>query len=355
MELARGREARPREIERVAVQTSAEAAAWAFGQWALRERAAAKFCDPESLLFDRDGLEMATSERVASYHASCFPDGAAVLDMTAGIGSDARALARRGPVMACEVDADRARLLGANLDAEIWNGDGRLRMADYDYVWMDPMRRGPRGRLRPEDYEPNPWEIREALASKEKAGIKLSPMVEDRLLLDLGRQIEFVSFRGECREALVWTGRTVTPGTCAVHIESGKRLLRSPDPKRQMEPLFYVFEADPACIRAHALGAFGLNQLGDSPGYLTGEDLLASEWLTAYEVLWHGPLRREKIQAACRELDLQLTAVKKRGVEIDPPTFQKQIKAVGRQEAVAFLYSFDKRQRVLLTKKLPPP
>jgi len=59
----------------VAKETSPEAAAWAFTQWRLRARARAKFAKAEAMLFDQDGLEMASAEPMAQLHASHFPTG----------------------------------------------------------------------------------------------------------------------------------------------------------------------------------------------------------------------------------------------------------------------------------------
>lgn len=70
------------EVSRV---VSAEDAAWAFTQWALRERARAKFPDADRMLFTREALEQATPYAVARYHASRFPAGVLVADLTAGI------------------------------------------------------------------------------------------------------------------------------------------------------------------------------------------------------------------------------------------------------------------------------
>jgi hypothetical protein len=353
--LAEGRQDRPAEIERVARQTSPEAAAWAFQQWALRERGRVKFSGAAEMLFDRDGLEMATHEALAAYHASRFPSGVPVLDMTAGIGADTLALAMRGTVLACEKDADRAALLEFNLGATVFVGDGRDRLGEFDYVWADPMRRGGGARLKPADYEPNPWELKEEFAAKKLVGVKLSPMAGDDLLLDLGVGIEFLSFRGECREAVAWCGQEAKAGVWAVQVETGERRARVDEPGKVEEAGGYVYEGDPAAIRAHALGGFGMARLGDSPGYLTGDGHVVSPWLTAYEVLWQGPLRLARVQDACREQDLFVEAVKKRGVDIDPPVLQRQIKAKGGTGCVVFVYGFQKRQRVLLTKKLGTP
>lgn len=355
LEMASGREAKPGEIERVGRDTSADAASWAFQQWALRERARAKFSNPEAMFFDRDGLEMATHEVVAAYHASRFPEAIAVLDMTAGIGADTLALLKRGPVEACEADPKRAELLRANIGQEPFVGDGSERLGEFDYVWLDPMRRGGGKRLSAEQYEPNPWAIREQLHEKKLVGIKLSPMVHDSLLEELGQEIEFISFGGECREAIVWLGEQAVPGIRATQIETGETLARIEEEPQSDEADHFIFEADPAAIRVHALGQFGIPRLGEHPGYLTGSDHIVSPWITAYQTLWQGAFRIPKIQEACRELNLKITAVKKRGADIEPEEIRKKIKANTGEPVVLIVYGFERKLHAVLAKKLGTP
>ena len=120
----------------------------------------------------------------------------------------------------------------------------------------------------------------------------LIPMLADELLGGLGPRAEFVSFGGECREALVFAGRKAGEGWGAVHVESGERLPRGPLPLTTDNPADYFFAADPAAVRAHSLGAlctrFDLVPLEGSNGYLTGDAPVISPWLRSYRVLYSG-------------------------------------------------------------------
>ena len=91
----------PKQLEK---RFGAEAARWASLQSDLRKKALAKFADGGQMLFDREALEQATHEAIAVYHASRFPAGEIVVDMTVGIGADLIALAARGPVIGFELD-----------------------------------------------------------------------------------------------------------------------------------------------------------------------------------------------------------------------------------------------------------
>jgi hypothetical protein len=115
LELSRDLTATPANILRIAKATSDEAARWAFGQWELRAKARTKFAEADRMLFVREALEQATGEAIARYHASRFPEGAPVVDMTAGVGADLIALARRGPAIGYELDPERAMCAAWNL------------------------------------------------------------------------------------------------------------------------------------------------------------------------------------------------------------------------------------------------
>src|SRR5437016_14004934 len=88
LELSKGLADTASNIHRVGRETSVEASAWAFTQWALRKKAAGKgFPKAEVMLFTREALEQASHFSIARYHASCFPTGVLVGDLTCGIGS----------------------------------------------------------------------------------------------------------------------------------------------------------------------------------------------------------------------------------------------------------------------------
>ncbi|MBS1718765.1 MAG: class I SAM-dependent methyltransferase [Armatimonadetes bacterium] len=297
LELAQNLKATPSNISRIATQTSAEAARWAFVQWELREKGHNKFARAAEMIFVREALEQATNERVAQYHASCFPGGQLVADLTAGIGGDLLALAARGPAVAYELDEERLECARWNLQAYGLKAELRLKDAleekwDFEYAFADPGRREGGARIaKPEDYAPNPLLLAERMKRIKKGGIKLSPMNDDAFLEALGPRIEFVSYEGECKEALVWMGAETQPGRFAVLLD-GKEplwLQAGGSPPSVDEPGAYLYEADPAAIRAHCVGSLcaqhDLAVLGTSHGYLVGDQALRDPWLTSYEIV----------------------------------------------------------------------
>jgi SAM-dependent methyltransferase len=350
---AKGLPMHPNAIEKVARQTSTEAARWAFGQWELRARAANKFAQAREMLFDRDGLEMASHERVAAYHAGLFPKGELVMDLCCGIGSDLIALAKRGPVIGFELDPVRLRYAQHNL--RVHEAEAELRLKDAlqeewaGYVFADPARRS--GGQRHELislYEPSPVAIREqfeATIGAKRLVMKLSPMLPDE---HLGKSVEFLSFQGECREALSISDRE---GIWAVHLDSGERLPQMPDPVPTDTPGKYLFDADPAAIRAHALGIFRLGSLGDHPGYLTGDELVRSPWLRAYEVLEVLPANEKKLASLLKEAGTLV--LKQRGAGLDLQKLEPRLRGKGKTSRTVVFYKEGPVVRALLCNSVP--
>ncbi len=374
----------PKQLEK---RFGAEASRWALLQIELRKKARAKFADAESMLFDREALEQATHEEVARYHASRFPEGTSVVDITTGIGSDLRAFES---AIGFELDPLRAACARHNTGKEVRvsNGLEYVQSNPVEYIWADPDRRDGLGRrlADPSQFAPNPLDIPR---DRSLTGIKLSPLLQDEFLESVGERIEFVSYKGECREAIGWSGKLIdsspslvegvglplksegslrneagelerskgaipwTSGTFAVRVETGSSLARSEVYDVESEPGEYIYDADPAVVRAHALGHFDMPQLGDSPGYLTGP-FVESEWLTPYEVLASGSFDVKRIKEALRAQGLRVFEVKQRGAGVDPATVMKQVKADG--EPVSLIcWRIDKSVRFALARRVSTP
>lgn len=360
LELAEGLPSTPANLDRVAAATSPESARAAFLLWDLRRRARIKFALAERMWFDRDGLEMATHERVAAARAHRFPEGAEVWDLTCGIGSDLLALAGRGPARGVDRNADRVAMANWNLAAHgrpetAAVGDALDIAPRAEYAVADPARRTAAGRVPNVDgYAPDPRALVAALQGARLFAIKLSPMLPDADLEGLGTELAFTSFGGECREAVVWGGREAEPGRYAWHVESGERLEAAPAPPETETPDVLVFDVDPAAVRAHAVGRLGLPVLGGPRGYLTGPDPVPGPWLRAYRTLWHGPADPKRTRAALRDLEGGPLTVKARGVRTDAAETARRYAGKGGRSLVLFVYPVGPSVRHLIAEPVAP-
>ena len=357
--LAEGKPPTAANIRSVAEALSPEDAAWAFTQWELRERARAKFPNAGRMLFTREALEQATPAAVARYHASKFPRGATVADLTAGIGGDLMALAARGPVVAFESDEERAACAEWNAGTPVRPEDAMAVEWGWEYAFCDPSRRRAGRRLtEPEDFSPNPVAVARRMAGLRLGGIKLSPMLSDAFLRNLGDCIEFVSHRGECVEALIWIGIEIDPGRYAVQVAEGgvvSRLDASPLLPARRDAAAFLFDADPSAVRAHALGALcaehDLHPLADSVGYLTGDQAVASPWLRVYRVLADAPARERAVREVARGLTARVAEVKSRVRDTERFGWVARV-AEGERRVAAVLYPRERSVRVLLVEPL---
>mgnify|MGYP001809880901 CR=1 FL=1 len=337
-------------IARVAKREGSARAQAAATQAQLQARGADKFAEASSMRFTRAGLEMATHEALAGFHASLVPPGLPAVDLTAGIGADAIALGNRGPVLAWEREPETARYLAHNLEvagvrADVRTGDSVAWLANPDrpddlVLFADPARReGVRRTLNPDDFQPDPRVLAAAMRRAAGGLMKLSPMLADEYLANLGGRVVWISHRGQCPEALV------AFGVCGdriegdiVQVETGSWLQSTPEPPMVSLPDAFVYDLDPAAVRGHSLGAFGLARLGESQGYLTGPELPPSPWLRRYRVRGQAAWHADKVKRELRAQGLEIEVVKTRRVSLDPPVVRKQLRGTGSTPAVLLLY-----------------
>jgi hypothetical protein len=357
LEAARGLSSTAADITALSRDFGPDAARWAIGQWKLRAKAKEKFRRAEEMLFDREALEMATHEDVAAWRASLFPEGAEVLDATCGIGADAIALAGRGPTRASDLDPERAAMTAHNLavhgrKAEVQTADASDAMGGQDYVLLDPQRRSAGKRLAPEDFFPSPWQL--DLSEKRMAVIKLSPMTPDPMLDALGPEVLFVSFRGECREAVVRCGRESQPCRSALLLPKQIEWPATADPVVTDRPDAFMFDPDPAIQRAGALGHWGLKALATARGWLTGPALQSGPW-KSYETLWHGGFHPKNIQTEIRARQGHVDVVKTRGAPHDPAIVRRRFRPEGEAQFTLMLYRHGPKIQAILARALASP
>lgn len=361
LQLSEGLNPTPSAIERVAKATSREAATWAFTQWELRRRGAVKFARASQMLFTTDGLAMASSEAVARFHAGLFPEGVEVADLTCGIGADLIALAERGMVVGLDQNPDHANAALWNLRAHDLGGlvyvADSVAWATHEkpkYVFVDPARRkGSQRTLNPESFSPSLGALRPILERANRWVMKLSPMLPDDLLTSFDADLIFVSHEGECKEALL-VGPSGNQITKAVQIESGEEIVGENPAARSEEPRAYLWELDPAAVRAHAQGAFGVAQLADAIGYLTSDFPPDSPWVTGYRVLWYGAFREKSIASELKSRSWKPTSVKTKYVEVNPEKTLKALRQSSGSPVQVVVYPEGKALRALIVERLLP-
>ncbi|MER5519196.1 methyltransferase domain-containing protein [Streptomyces sp. NPDC002763] len=333
----------------------AELVSAALTQARLRQRAAAKFgeADADRMFFTPNGVEQSTRASVAAYRAQRLTalGVTSVADLCCGIGGDAIALARAGiRVLAVDRDPVTAAAARANADALGLAGLIEVREADvtevdtagYDAVFVDPARRGGRGRIfDPEAYSPPlSWAIEAARGAAHTAALKIAPGIPHEAV-PADAEAEWISDAGDVKEAVLWFG--TAPGAIRATLLPGPRTLLGrglPDP--QVRPVGrYLYEPDGAVIRAHLVAEAAEELDGGlvdpTIAYITADGLRATDWATPYEITDRLPFNVKKLKALLREREVGTLTVKKRGSAVEPEELRRKVKPQGPNAATVFL------------------
>ncbi|MFB6629427.1 SAM-dependent methyltransferase [Streptomyces sp. NPDC056362] len=332
----------------------AELVSAALGQARLRQRAVAKFGaeDAYRMYFTPHGVEQSTRARVAAHRASRLKalGVGRVADLCSGIGGDAIALARAGiSVLAVDRDPLTAETVRANAAALGLADLVEVRCADvteidtspYDAVFVDPARRGGRGRIfDPEAYSPPlSWAIGAARRAP-VAALKVAPGIPHEAVPEEA-EAEWISDGGDVKEAVLWFG--TEPGARrATLLPSGAGLLGRGLPDPAVRPVGrYLYEPDGAVIRAHLVAEFAEELDGglidETIAYVTADALAPTPYAAAYEITDELPFNLKKLKALLREREVGTLTVKKRGSAVEPEEIRRKVKPKGPNAATVLL------------------
>ena len=296
---------------------------------ALRQKAAAKFSQAGQMFFDRDGLEMASGEEPAAYRAERLGAVGLVIDLCCGIGGDLLALGQRNRVWG--IDCNRTRLMMARLNAEgLGSGQAAFAVADADClvpradaVFLDPARRQGQRRSRwGSDYSPSLSLVHQLRGRVANLVVKVSPAVREDDL-EGAEEDNFVSTRGQCREAVLYFGSRARGGRSAV-VLPGPHILEAAasQPKIEVAPVgAYLYDPDPAVVRAHVVEELALQldawKLSSFSAYLSSERELLSPFARTYAVLECLQYNRKRLQQHFAAQGMYALEIKKRSISLD--------------------------------------
>ena len=337
----------------------------------LRSRAVSKFGSDlaSTMLFTEEGLEQATRQQVAAWHAQKFLTHGikTVTDLGCGIGGDALAFAQAGlEVTAIEKDGVTANFAKHNLNnypmATVSNADALKIESKSTSFWLDPARRklsskaSGRVMLKPEDFSPN-LSFAFEIGAKHTAGIKLAGSLPHELIPE-DCEANWVSHNNELVETVLWFGELGQSGKRSALIladtmtEYSGDLIQAPI----SEVGKFVYDPNPALVRSHLLGAFavenGLWGIAPSIAYLSSDNEISSPWLRGFEVMESLPLDVKRIAKRMSELDIGTLEIKKRGVDITPEQLRPKLKLKGKSAATLILTRVGDARKALFCQPL---
>lgn len=321
----------------------------------LRQRAKQKFSRAEQMWFTPEGLEQSSSEIVATYHASRFPEKELVVDAGCGIGGDLIALGGRGETAGVERDALSIHF--AKRNTEVYGVDSRchliyadllrLRLEEAPFLFIDPARRAEHRRWSsPDKWQPDWATVCSLAKSVQGALVKTTPALATSYIPPDAER-EYISVDRECRELLLAFGecRQGFPVSALILPEKARLTsARSPAPPIHM-PMDWIYDPDPAVVAAHLLPELAEVLRGyllhPQIAYLTSANLIPTPFARAYRVLEHFAYSRKRLFERLRALKAGSITVKKRGVAVEPEQLTRNWRPAGDRAVTVLLYRTD--------------
>jgi predicted nicotinamide N-methyase len=352
-------------LTRLRHEYSPEQARAALEMAQLRRKAGEKFgSDAAHMFFTREALEQASDPQVRHYRSQIMA-GLRVVDACCGIGADSLAIARVGSeVLGLDIDPLRVRIAECNakalgLKAQFQVSDVRDGLPESDLVFFDPARRDPTGKRihDVERYQPPLSLLRQWRTPH--IVVKLSPGVELEQLANYGGSIEFISVRGDLKEAVLWLGfelprrkATLLTHQQAYHWESGEAPMIAP----LSSPLGWLIEPDAALLRAGLVAdvalALGVYQIDETIAYLTADEQPDSPWVRAWKILDWMPFHLKRLRAYLRAQNVGRVTVKKRGTAITPEELVAGLKLKGTESRTLVLTRWQGQPIVLICEDI---
>jgi len=320
----------------------------------LRLEALEKFPFAEKMYFTRPAMEQASSYEVTAYRSTRYRAYQRIFDLGCSIGGDTLALADLGFTVGVDLDPLRLEMAQANLraldlgDRVAWaQADLRNALPITDVpgaaVFFDPARRVEGKRVHSvRDYLPPLEIIRSWIGRIPALGVKISPGVDLDELREYEAEIEFISLRGALKEAVLWFGplktahrrATLLPGIFTLESDA-------PAPLSTREPGEYIYEPDPAVLRAGLVATLGMQlgaqQLDPDIAYLTSDRLTPTPFARTWRVIDWFPFGLKRLRVYLRSRGIGRIVVKKRGSPLQPEELIKKLKLSGDSEAWVFL------------------
>lgn len=333
--LARLRKEFPTDLARAAVETVL-----------LRHKAAVKFTRAAEMFFEREALEVSSSEVIARYRAERYAAYDCVGDFGCGLGGDAIGLASANRTVVA-IDSDPVRLLMAEENLKVYGHSGNFIAADLlteplplvPAAFADPGRRSEGKRfLALQDYSPPPGELIARLPKNFPIGFKLAPGASWEDLGLFPGEVEFISLDGELKEAVLWLGElrttarraTLLTSTGMRHTLDAEKVAERRD---QVEIGAFLYDPVAAVNRAglvpNLAALLDASPIDAVVQLLTADCHRPTPFATGYRVDAVLPLDARKISAWLRANDIGRTTAVKRGSLADTEELRGKWKLTG--------------------------
>jgi SAM-dependent methyltransferase len=346
----------------------------------FRQKAADKFPDAQHMYFTREALEQASGYEVSAYRAERYRGYASLVDLGCSIGGDSLVLAGIAPLIGIDLDALRLEMASENMRVAERQHPGSvyatrfvladlrspLPLSDIPFssscaLFFDPARRANyRRAFSVQDYLPPLSIVQTWLPSWPALGVKISPGVDLEELAGYDAEIEFISLRGELKEATLWFGPLRTVPRRATLLPGLYTLTETdPDPKTALHaPRAYLYEPDAAVLRAGLVKTLAAQldaaQLDPQIAYLTADQQTPTPFARVWAVEDWFPFNLRRLRAYLRQRGVGRVTVKKRGSPITPEQLIHDLRLKGDLERVVFLTQVRGRPAAIVAMPAQP-
>jgi hypothetical protein len=321
----------------------------------LRGEAISKFPRADQMYFTREALEQASSSVISTYRACRLEGYQPLFDLGCSIGSDLYALAGHAPAIGVDIDPLRLEMAQANLAAlNPLHPSVLVRANLLDSLpftpptgcafFFDPARRNARRRaVSVREYQPPLHIVQQWTEYLPEGAVKISPGVQLPEIDRYDAEVEFISLKGELKEAVLWFGALKTARRRATLLPGGNTLYENGKtaaiPTRQ--PGAILYEPDPAILRAGLVrqlaGLLGAAQLDPGIAYLTADTQQPTPFARAWQTEAWFPFSLKRLRSELRARGVGRLTVKKRGSPLQPEDLIRELRLKGDAERVVFL------------------
>lgn len=324
----------------------------------LRREAIVKFPFADKLYFTRQALEQASSYEVSSYRSERFRQFSSIADLGCSIGGDSFSLALISPTIGVDFDLLRILMASANFHALGLSAQVQLVQSNLSFapplapgsvaIYFDPARRSTEHRFfSVQQYQPPLSIIKNWLLKFPALGVKTSPGVNLPELGEYDAEIEFISLRGELKEATLWFGplktayrrATILPGPHQIVGDCPKHPSMVTKPIR--DPGLFLYEPDPAVIRAGLVvelaEMLNASQLDPDIAYLTSDTITPTPFARLWSIEDWFPFHLKRLRAYLHQHGIGHVTVKKRGSPIEPEYLIHELRLKGDQICILVL------------------
>jgi hypothetical protein len=325
----------------------------------LRREAADKFPFAERLYLTRQAMEQASVYAVSAYRGQRLRPFGRLADLGCSVGGDTLILASLAPTLGIDLDGLRLAMAGANLEALGLSQRATLVQADLRQplplapgddlaLFFDPARRDQGRRVHSvHAYQPPLAVVQAWLPRFPALAVKISPGVRLEELGVYDAELEFISLKGEMKEAVLWFGPLKTASRRATVLPGAHSLAAPLDalpglpPLPLSEPQAYLYEPDPAVLRAGLVASLGQSlgagQLDEDIAYLTSDQALETPFARRWRVEDWFPFQLKRLREALRQRGVGQVVIKKRGSPLQPEALIRDLRLKGEQQRMVFL------------------